>query len=84
MRGAGGGVGCPVVLGLTQASLGRGRGVGALAVPPLLVLEQVGLFPGAGAGSTWPSRSCKRRRDRLVADNSPAEQLARRVAARSR
>jgi len=54
--------------------------VGALAVPPLLVLEQVGLFPGARDWIDLAVTQLKRRRDRLVADNSAAEQLARRLA----
>ena len=53
--------------------------LGAMAIPPLMVLEQVGLFPGA---SQWVQFACdqlKRRRDELVKDGSPAEELARRI-----
>jgi glucose/mannose-6-phosphate isomerase len=51
-------------------------GLGALAVPPLVVLERMGLFPGA---QEWASRAVdqlRSRRDRLVVDGNPAERLA--------
>ncbi|MHB8295505.1 MAG: bifunctional phosphoglucose/phosphomannose isomerase [Acidimicrobiales bacterium] len=53
--------------------------IGAMAVPPLLVLEQVGLFPGA---SHWIARAVeqlRRRSDELVAPHGPAELLAARI-----
>lgn len=53
--------------------------IGAMAIPPLMVLEQVGLFTGA---SQWVQLACeqlKRRRDELVKDGSAAEELARRI-----
>ncbi len=56
--------------------------LGSLAIPPLVVLERVGLFTGA---SVWVSDAVDvlaARRDELVADGSPAEQLARRLAGR--
>ena len=55
-------------------------GIGAVAVPPLVVLERVGPVPRRRRrGSTPPSTSCARRRDQLVADGNPAERLARRI-----
>jgi glucose/mannose-6-phosphate isomerase len=53
--------------------------LGAMAVPPLVVLEEVGLFPGASQWVELAVTQLKRRRDTLVADGNPAEQLARRI-----
>jgi glucose/mannose-6-phosphate isomerase len=54
-------------------------GLGALAVPPLIVLERMGLFPGAEGWVDSAVTQLRRRRDQLVADENPAEGLARRV-----
>lgn len=54
-------------------------GIGAVSVPPLLVLESVGLFPGARGWIDSAVDQLKRRRDQLLADNSAAEQLAKRI-----
>jgi glucose/mannose-6-phosphate isomerase len=51
-------------------------GIGAVSVPPLVVLEQVGLFPGASSWVQAAVEQLKKRRDQLVADGSPAEKLA--------
>jgi len=54
-------------------------GVGALAVPPLIVLEQVGLFPGA---RKWVDEAVRRlmvRRNELQADDSTVADLARQI-----
>lgn len=53
--------------------------LGAMAIPPLVVLEQVGLFPGAGQWISLAVEQLRRRRDELIRDNSAAEDLARRV-----
>ncbi|HEV7888185.1 MAG TPA: SIS domain-containing protein, partial [Acidimicrobiales bacterium] len=53
--------------------------LGAMAIPPLVVLEQVGLFPGAGQWIGLAVDQLKRRRDALVKDGSEAEALARRI-----
>jgi glucose/mannose-6-phosphate isomerase len=53
--------------------------LGAMAIPPLAVLEQVGLFPGAGQWIGLAVEQLKRRRDALVRDGSEAEELARRI-----
>jgi glucose/mannose-6-phosphate isomerase len=55
--------------------------LGAMAIPPLVVLEEIGLFPGA---SHWIARAVdqlKRRRDALsvLGDASPAADVARRI-----
>ena len=54
-------------------------GLGAMAIPPLVVLEEIGLFPGATQWIDLAVDQLRRRRDALVADESPARDLARRV-----
>ena len=54
-------------------------GLGAMAIPPLIVLERLGLFPGAGE---WIERAVEqlvRRRDSLLIPGNEAEILARRI-----
>jgi glucose/mannose-6-phosphate isomerase len=54
-------------------------GVGALAIPPLIVLEQIGLFPGA---RRWVDDAVDRlvaRRDELAGDDSVVAELAQRI-----
>jgi glucose/mannose-6-phosphate isomerase len=51
--------------------------LGAMAIPPLIVLEQIGLFPGAGRWVDLAVDQLRRRRDILVAPGSQAEKLAR-------
>jgi glucose/mannose-6-phosphate isomerase len=53
--------------------------LGAMAIPPLVVLEQVGLFLGAGQWIGLAVEQLKRRRDALVRPGSEAEELARRI-----
>ncbi len=53
--------------------------LGAMAVPPLVVLEEIGLFPGAARWIALAVEQLRRRRDRLVASGSPAEEVARRI-----
>jgi glucose/mannose-6-phosphate isomerase len=53
--------------------------LGAMAVPPLVVLEEIGLFPGAGHWVAEAIDQLRRRRDELVAPKSIAEDLARRI-----
>ncbi|MGH9113064.1 MAG: hypothetical protein ACRDZN_12330, partial [Acidimicrobiales bacterium] len=53
-------------------------GLGALAVPLLLVLEQVGLFPGASAWVRAAVTQLAARRDALVAGDE-AQQIARAI-----
>ena len=54
-------------------------GLGAMAVPPLVVLEDVGLFPGAAEWIDDAVRQLQRRRDELVKHENPATALARRI-----
>jgi len=53
--------------------------LGAMAIPPLVVLEQIGLFPGATQWIDLAVSQLQRRRDRLTRDGNEAEQLARRI-----
>jgi glucose/mannose-6-phosphate isomerase len=67
----------PVPEGLPQPR----TAIGAMSVPPMIVLEQIGLFRGA---SSWLQRAVgqlKRRRDALVAagDGSEAAAIARQI-----
>jgi len=54
-------------------------GLGAMAIPPLLVLEHAGLFPGARRWIDLAVTQLRRRRDELGGDASPARSLARRL-----
>lgn len=53
--------------------------LGAMAVPPLVVLEDIGLFPGATQWVALAVDQLKRRRDQLVVGGSLAEDLTRRI-----
>jgi glucose/mannose-6-phosphate isomerase len=53
--------------------------IGALAVPPLVVLHEIGLFPGADRWISQAVTQLKRRRDQLVGSGSLAERLAKRI-----
>ncbi|MGH9165888.1 MAG: bifunctional phosphoglucose/phosphomannose isomerase [Acidimicrobiales bacterium] len=53
--------------------------VGAMAIPPLVVLEQVGLFAGASEWIDLAVEQLERRRDQLTGPTSPAAELARRI-----
>lgn len=53
--------------------------LGAMAIPPLAVLEQVGLFPGALQWIELAVEQLKRRRDQLAAGQGPAIEIARRI-----
>jgi glucose/mannose-6-phosphate isomerase len=53
--------------------------LGAMAIPPLLVLEEIGLFPGASQWVDQAVQQLRRRRDELVRPDSRAEDLARRI-----
>ncbi|MCP5026188.1 MAG: hypothetical protein GY929_07865 [Actinomycetia bacterium] len=53
--------------------------IGALAVPPLLILEQLGLFRGADQYVRLAVDQLRRRRDELLADDNPAARLALRI-----
>jgi glucose/mannose-6-phosphate isomerase len=53
--------------------------LGALAIPPLVVLEEIGLFPGASGWIDLAVAQLARRRDALTGSRSPAGALARRI-----
>jgi len=53
--------------------------IGAMAIPPLVALEEVGLFPGASQWIDQAVTQLKRRRDALIADRNEAADLARRI-----
>jgi glucose/mannose-6-phosphate isomerase len=54
-------------------------GLGAMAIPTLLVLEHVGLFPGARGWIDLAVEQLRRRRDELSADENTARSMARRI-----
>ena len=54
-------------------------GIGALAIPPLVVLEEVGLFTGAQQWIDLAIEQLRHRRDELSADGNVAEELAKRI-----
>jgi glucose/mannose-6-phosphate isomerase len=54
-------------------------GIGAVAIPPMVVLEQLGLFPGATSWIDAAVDQLRRRRDALVGDGGEAARLARRI-----
>lgn len=53
--------------------------IGAVSIPPLVVLEKLGLFPGASAWIDAAVSQLTLRRDELIRADSVAEQLARRI-----
>jgi glucose/mannose-6-phosphate isomerase len=54
-------------------------GLGAMAIPPLVVLEEIGLFPGAGEWIDLAVAQLRRRRDALLRPDNAAVLLARRI-----
>ena len=50
--------------------------LGALAVPPLVLLEEIGLFPGAVQWVDQAVDQLRRRRDELLRPGNPAEEVA--------
>lgn len=53
--------------------------LGALSVPPLLLLERVGLFPGGRAWVDAAVEQLRRRRDALIVEDNLARRLAHRL-----
>jgi len=53
--------------------------LGAMAIPPLVLLEEIGLFPGALQWVDQAVAQLRSRRDQLVRPGSLAEELARRI-----
>ncbi|HXX88788.1 MAG TPA: bifunctional phosphoglucose/phosphomannose isomerase [Acidimicrobiales bacterium] len=66
-------VGVPAEIPQPRAALG------ALAIPPLVVLEEIGLFPGAQQWIALAVDQISRRRDALVRPGSLAETMAHRI-----
>lgn len=54
-------------------------GVGAVSIPVLMVLEQVGLFPGAGQYVADAVDQLRRRRDKLIQVGGVGERVARAI-----
>ena len=65
----------PVPAGIPQPR----AAIGAMAIPPLVVLEEIGLFPGASEWIRLAVAQLRRRRDQLAGPSSPAEALARKI-----
>lgn len=53
--------------------------VGAVSIPVLMVLEQVGLYPGGRTYVEEAVAQLRRRRDELIKDGGPAQRIARRI-----
>ena len=53
--------------------------LGSVSIPPLKVLERIGLFPGASGWINEAVAQLRRRRDQLSAEGSPAAVLARAI-----
>jgi glucose/mannose-6-phosphate isomerase len=53
--------------------------LGAMAIPPLVVLEDIGLFPGATGWVDLAVDQLRRRRDQLLSTKSESEEIARRI-----
>ncbi len=53
--------------------------LGAMAIPPLVLLESIGLFPGAQQWVDEAVERLRRRRDQLVRPDSVAETVAQRI-----
>jgi glucose/mannose-6-phosphate isomerase len=54
-------------------------GLGAMAIPPLVALEEIGLFPGATEWIELAVTQLRRRRDTLLRPANVANELARRI-----
>jgi glucose/mannose-6-phosphate isomerase len=65
----------PVAQGIPQPR----AAVGALAIPPMVVLESIGLFPGALQWVDQAVDQLRVRRDELIRPGSLAAELARRI-----
>jgi glucose/mannose-6-phosphate isomerase len=53
--------------------------VGAMAIPAFIVLEEIGLFPGAQQWIDFAVEQLTRRRDELTSEDNLARELARRL-----
>lgn len=73
-----GGWGAPVIR-VPEAIPQPRAALGAMAIPPMVVLEQIGLFPGAQQWIDLAVSQLQRRRDRLAREGNEAAHLARRI-----
>jgi glucose/mannose-6-phosphate isomerase len=71
--------GAPIVRVPKTLSQARAA-LGALAIPPLAVLEDIGLFTGASQWIDQAVVQLKKRRDQLSKDNNIAHKLAKKLA----
>jgi glucose/mannose-6-phosphate isomerase len=71
------GWGAPLV-GLPELPQPRAA-LGSMAIPPMVILEEIGLFPGATQWIDLAVSQLQRRRDRLTRDGNEAELMARRI-----
>jgi glucose/mannose-6-phosphate isomerase len=53
--------------------------LGAQAIPPLVVLEEMGLFPGAQVWIDEAVEQLRKRRDQLTGEKSPAREVAKSI-----
>lgn len=67
--------GCPIAPVPSDIPQPRAA-IGAMAVPPLVILEDMGLFPGASHWIELAVEQLKRRRDQIASSGNPAEVLA--------
>ncbi len=65
----------PVPTGIPQPR----AALGAMSIPPLVLLEEIGLFPGAVQWVDQAVEQLRRRRDELVRPGSRAEDIARSI-----
>ncbi|HEV2070016.1 MAG TPA: bifunctional phosphoglucose/phosphomannose isomerase [Acidimicrobiales bacterium] len=70
--------GVPLVTVPTDIAQPR-SGLGALAIPALVVLEEMGLFPGAQQWIDFAVEQLRRRRDQLTGDGLLARSIAARI-----
>jgi glucose/mannose-6-phosphate isomerase len=54
-------------------------GIGAVSIPPLVLLERMGLFPGASGWIGEAVLQLKRRRDELIKDGNAIVHLSKRI-----
>lgn len=68
----------PVLPVTSDAAMPRAA-LGALAVPPMLALEQLGFFPGARAWLAEAVDQLRQRREEILGPDNPARQIADRI-----
>ncbi|MBW8826808.1 MAG: bifunctional phosphoglucose/phosphomannose isomerase [Acidobacteria bacterium] len=70
--------GVPIVTVPTDIPQPRAA-VGAMAIPPFIVLEEIGLFPGAQQWIDFAVEQLTERREELTTEGNPAQELARAI-----